>query len=91
MLLVPTQSAVSSVQNLAVLAHWALHVELLCILWLALAGTVRAFESRSPTHLGHGLKSDHMPAAHHHRRVFVGRLLLGYWADEDRVEMIGGW
>ena len=68
----------------------SLHVEFLRILWFALAGAIRALECRSPAHLGHGLKGNHMPAAHHHRRVFVGSLLLGNGTDKDGMEVIGG-
>lgn len=56
---------------------------------MTLIRTVRTLEPRVPAQVHERLLRDHVAAGHHHRRVPVGRLLLGDGADEDVVEAVG--
>lgn len=59
-------------------------------LGVTLAGTVGTLELAAATESGERLLRNHMTTWHHHGWILVGGLLLGDWADEDGVELVGG-
>jgi hypothetical protein len=65
-----------------------LQKHLLRITRMTFSGAVRAFEFCTFAQLVERLLSNNMAARHHHRRVLIRALLLGYRAYEDGMEMI---
>lgn len=57
-----------------------------CILGVALARTIWAFEPVALAQTFQRVLRNDMSTRHHHGRVVVGRLFLGYWTDKDGME-----
>lgn len=65
-----------------------LQKHLLRVTRMAFSGAVRAFESYTFAQLVERLLSNNMAARHHHWRVLIRALLLGYRTYEDGMEMV---